>query len=91
MQSCSGLLHRGSPMCTRCIPLTEAMRRPAVGPFIQVERIVVAIDPAMSTHEVSDETGIVVAARDSQDHFYVVADLSGRYAPHEWADIGWSL
>jgi hypothetical protein len=24
MQSCSGLLHRGSPMCTWCIPLTEA-------------------------------------------------------------------
>ena len=46
-----------------CAPLTEAMRRPAVGPFIQVERIVVAIDPAMSTHEGSDETGIVVAAR----------------------------
>ena len=42
-----------------------------------------AIDPTMSTHEGSDEAGIVVAARDNQDHFYVVADLSGRYAPHE--------
>ena len=32
-------------------------------------------------------SGIVVAARDNQDQFYVVADLSGRYAPHEWAEI----
>jgi phage terminase large subunit-like protein len=65
----------------------DASRLPVVGPHIQVDRVVVAIDPAMSTHEGSDETGIVVAARDNQDHFYVVADLSGRYAPHEWAEI----
>jgi Terminase RNaseH-like domain len=51
------------------------------------ERVVVAIDPAMNTHQGSDETGIVVAARNNQDHFYVVADLSGRSAPHEWAEI----
>ena len=48
-------------------------------------RIVVAIDPAVSAHEGSDETGIVVAGRDAAGHGYVLADASGHYAPAEWA------
>lgn len=50
-----------------------------------LSRIVVAIDPAVTSGEDSDETGIIVAGRDHQGHGYVLADLSGRYAPHEWA------
>jgi predicted phage terminase large subunit-like protein len=46
---------------------------------------VIAIDPAMSTNEGSDETGIVVAGVDRDGHGYILEDLSGRYAPHEWA------
>jgi phage terminase large subunit-like protein len=64
----------------------DATRLTAFGGIIRVERVVVAIDPATSNHEGSDETGIVVAACDDQGHFYVSADLSGRYAPHEWAE-----
>jgi predicted phage terminase large subunit-like protein len=48
-------------------------------------RIVVAIDPAVSSDEHSDETGIVVAGKDANGHGYVLADLSGRYTPTEWA------
>src|SRR4051794_17814515 len=48
-------------------------------------RIVVAIDPAVSSHEGADETGIVVAGSDRDGHGYVLADASGRYAPAEWA------
>jgi phage terminase large subunit-like protein len=48
-------------------------------------RIVVAIDPAVSSHEGADETGIVVAGSDRNGHGYVLADASGRYAPTEWA------
>jgi predicted phage terminase large subunit-like protein len=48
-------------------------------------RVVVAIDPAVSSHEGSDETGIVVAGRDRDGHGYVLADASGHYAPAEWA------
>ena len=51
----------------------------------QLTRIVVAIDPAVSSDEHADETGIVVAGKDSAGHGYVLADLSGRYAPTEWA------
>jgi phage terminase large subunit-like protein len=48
-------------------------------------RIVVAIDPAVSSDEHADETGIVVAGKDEAGHGHVLADLSGRYAPTEWA------
>ena len=48
-------------------------------------RIVVAIDPAVSTGEDADETGIIVAGKDADGHGYVLADQSARYAPTEWA------
>jgi len=51
----------------------------------QLTRIVVAIDPAAGSGEHSDETGIVVAGKDAGGHGYVLADLSGRYTPTEWA------
>lgn len=50
-----------------------------------LNRIVVAVDPAVSTNEKSDETGIVVAGKDARGDVYVLADLSGKYAPNEWA------
>jgi phage terminase large subunit-like protein len=52
-----------------------------------LERIVVPIDPAVSSNEDSDETGIVPVARDHRypPHFYVLDDLSGIYTPNEWA------
>lgn len=53
----------------------------------ELKRIVVAIDPAVSNNEGSDETGIIVAGIAGDDHVYVLEDLSGRYAPHEWAKI----
>jgi phage terminase large subunit-like protein len=56
----------------------------------KLERIVVAIDPAVTSGEESDETGIVVVgmARDpetKEPHGYVLEDLSGRFTPFEWA------
>jgi hypothetical protein len=50
-------------------------------------RVVVAIDPAVSSGEDSDETGIIVAGKDKNSKGYVLADLSGRYTPIEWARI----
>ncbi|MDB5553198.1 MAG: ATP-binding protein [Rhizobium sp.] len=50
-----------------------------------LKRIVVAIDPAISNHEGSDETGVVIAGVGHDGHVYVLEDASGRYAPHEWA------
>lgn len=51
----------------------------------ELRRVVVAIDPAAASGEHADETGIVVAGGDANGHAYVLADISGRYAPAEWA------
>lgn len=51
----------------------------------QLERIVVAIDPAPTSDSGSDETGIIVAGRGTDEHAYVLADLSVRGSPDEWA------
>ena len=48
-------------------------------------RIVVAIDPAATSGEDADETGIVVVGKDHQGHGYVLADASGKHQPVEWA------
>jgi phage terminase large subunit len=48
------------------------------------DRIVVAVDPAVTSNENSDETGIVVVARKGDDG-YVLDDGSGKYSPNEWA------
>lgn len=48
-------------------------------------RIVVAVDPAVSSGESSNETGIVVAGLGVDGHAYVLADVSGRLTPYEWA------
>jgi phage terminase large subunit-like protein len=48
-------------------------------------RVVVAIDPAVSANEGSDETGIIVAGIAGDGHGYVLEDLSGRFSPHAWA------
>lgn len=47
-------------------------------------RIVVAIDPAVTSGENSDETGIVVAGATVDGHFYVLQDSTLRGTPNEW-------
>ncbi len=51
----------------------------------QMKRVVVAIDPAATDTEVSDETGIVVAGLGVDGRGYVLEDLSGKYSPDNWA------
>jgi phage terminase large subunit-like protein len=62
--------------------IIEATRR-RVAP--ELRRIVVAIDPAATSGVSANETGIIVAGRDHDGHAWVLADLSGRYRPLEWA------
>lgn len=50
-----------------------------------MRRIVVAVDPAVSSKATSDETGIVVAGMGVDGFAYVLADESLRGSPHEWA------
>ncbi len=48
------------------------------------QRIVIAIDPATTHHEGSDETGIVIVALATDKKAYVLEDLSGRHSPADW-------
>ncbi len=48
------------------------------------ERIVVGVDPAVTSGEDADETGILVVGMIG-NRGYVVEDLSGQYTPQEWA------
>ena len=50
-----------------------------------MDRIVVAVDPAMTFGEASSETGIMVQGKSYQNHGYVLQDASGRLRPDAWA------
>ena len=57
-------------------------RRPAPADLV---RVVVAVDPAVSSGEESDETGIVVCGLGADGRGYVLADRSCRLSPDGWA------
>lgn len=63
---------------------TPAMFEPR-RPAPDLRRVVVAIDPAASANEDSDETGIVVAGQGIDGRYYVFADRSCRLSPDGWA------
>lgn len=50
-------------------------------------RVIIAVDPAVTSKRGSDETGIIVAALGTDGDGYVLADLSGTYPPGRWAQI----
>ena len=62
----------------------DELRRDICPPL---RRCIVAIDPSGSGDDEADEAGIIVAGVGEDDHAYVIADLSGRYTPTEWARI----
>jgi phage terminase large subunit-like protein len=50
-----------------------------------LERIVVAVDPAISSGTNSDEHGIVICALGADGRGYVLDDVSMKGSPHQWA------
>lgn len=52
---------------------------------LDLVEIIVAVDPAGSSHKKSDHTGIVVAGRDRDGVFYILEDATLRGKPEEWA------
>ncbi len=60
-----------------------------------LDMLVVAVDPAVTSHKSSDETGIVLVGRNMQPdpddadrmkpHYYICDDASGRLKPAVWA------
>ena len=57
----------------------------------QLNRIVVSLDPAITSNAESDMTGIVVAGIDVNGIGYVLEDATNRYSPAEWASKAVSL
>ena len=53
----------------------------------ELTRIIVAVDPAVTNNQDSDETGIVVVGKDAQNRYYVLEDLSGQYSADGWGRI----
>lgn len=54
-------------------------------PAPDLVRVVVAIDPAVTSKSTSDETGIAVAGKGVDGHAYILADRSARVSADAWA------
>lgn len=65
--------------------LIEEARTNAPTSLPDMRRIVVAVDPAVTANEDSDETGIVVCGRGADGRGYVLADYSCHVSPDKWA------
>ena len=50
-----------------------------------MQRVVVAIDPAVTANETSDETGIIVAGKSNDGQAYILADYTTKSSPMQWA------
>lgn len=49
-------------------------------------RIVVSVDPAVTSKDTSDETGIVVCGKGVDGHLYILEDITDTYTPTQWAN-----
>ena len=63
----------------------EAARCNSIPTLLQ--RIVVAIDPATTSKQTSDDTGIVVAGIDTRGVGYLLEDLTCHLSPSRWAEV----
>lgn len=57
----------------------------------ELVRIVIAVDPAATSGEEANETGIVAAGVDVEGKGYVLADRSLNGTPDQWARAAWAL
>ena len=69
----------GALFSTELIDAQRVTRTPAL------IRVVVGVDPAVTSGESSDETGIVAAGLDAAGHCYILGDYSLRGTPLDWA------
>lgn len=65
--------------------------RARVRDYPDLQSIVVAIDPAVTAGADSDETGMVVVAKDGNGEYYVLEDKSGKYSPDQWGKVACDL
>jgi len=58
---------------------------------VEFSKICVGIDPAVTSNANSDETGIVVVAKDLNNKYYLLDDKSGKYTPDSWGRLAIDL
>jgi phage terminase large subunit-like protein len=56
-------------------------------PPVDLVRVVVAVDPAVTANKNSDETGIIVAGIDTDGHGYVLDDRTLKGTPLQWGKM----
>lgn len=64
----------------------EVISRNRVKLAVPFKRIIVAVDPAITATDTSDETGIIVAGICWRNEMYILEDATGTYTPNEWAE-----
>jgi predicted phage terminase large subunit-like protein len=64
---------------------TRAMMENRAEKAPDLTRVVVAVDPAVTSGDSADDTGIVVVGRGVDDHAYVLADATCHLSPDQWA------
>ena len=62
--------------------IIESARVTSIPPFV---RVVVGVDPAVTSGEDSDYTGIVTAGMSADGHYYILSDDTIKASPQEWA------
>jgi phage terminase large subunit-like protein len=67
--------------------IDSARIRPEEVHWDMITRVVVAIDPAVTANEGSDETGIITAALTRSEHVLVLDDDSCKESPLGWARV----
>ncbi|UOR07184.1 terminase family protein [Hymenobacter aerilatus] len=65
--------------------MLEPIQIAGIPKHVTLRRTVIAVDPAVSSKEDSDETGIVVVGLGSDNLIYVLEDATGIYTPLNWA------
>lgn len=63
----------------------ELIKRSYIRHLPILTEVVIAVDPALTQGKRADETGIIVAGKDEENNFYVIADHSMRASPKTWA------
>ncbi len=86
-QEIGGELLEDTPGALWTLAIIEATRLSTTAELPGMTRIVVGVDPAVTSHDESDETGIIVAGLGTDGRGYMLDDLSGRYTPNEWASV----
>jgi predicted phage terminase large subunit-like protein len=86
-QELEGELLEDVPGALWTLKLLDETRVSRVPEDVEMTRIVIGVDPAVTSSDESNETGIIVAGRGSNNQAYIFDDLSLRSSPDKWARV----